>query len=208
MCLPPEDRVPEKNMDQETSTALQYKKLVLNKVQNKFEYLLIGLGITFFLTLSLLMPLLKKTASNAVSKEKTATTVAIKTLKMTEAKTYIVKRGDYLWNIAVANYGSGYKAYDIAKANNISNPSLIEPGQVLTLPNLQPVENGQIGKGISTAKVTIKGETYKVQKGDFLWNIAEKAYGDGFMWVRIAKANSIADPNILYSGTILKLPRD
>jgi len=196
-------------MDQETSTALQYKKLVLNKVQNKFEYLLVGLGITFFLTLSLLMPLLKKTVSTAVSiKQVTEVVVAKKTVKMVESKTYVVKRGDYLWNIALASYGSGYKAYDIAKANNIANPSLIEPGQVLKLPDLTALENGQIGEGLSTSKITIKGETYTVQKGDFLWNIAEKSYGDGFMWVRIARANSIADPNILYSGTILKLPRN
>lgn len=195
-------------MDQETSTALQYKKLVLNKVQSKFEYLLIGLGITFFITLSLLIPLLKKSASNMTSKKETVSVVAKKTVEMKKNKTYIVKKGDFLWNIALASYGSGYKAYDIAKANNISNPSLIEPGQVLTLPNLQIVEDGQIGDGISTTKVTIKGEVYKVQKGDFLWNIAEKAYGDGYMWIRIAKANAIADPNILYSGTLLKLPRD
>ncbi len=50
------------------------------------------------------------------------------------AKTYTVVRGDSLWHIAVVQYGNGYKWIDIAKANNLVNPSLIHAGNVFILP--------------------------------------------------------------------------
>lgn len=54
------------------------------------------------------------------------------------AKTYTVKKGDCLWNIAKQYLGSGAKyteIYDLNKSVIGSNPNLIYPGQVLTLPN-------------------------------------------------------------------------
>lgn len=52
------------------------------------------------------------------------------------AKTYTVKAGDSLWAIAAKYYGKGAEYSKIANANTdkISNPNLIYPGQVLTLP--------------------------------------------------------------------------
>ncbi len=47
---------------------------------------------------------------------------------------YTVQHGDYLWEIAVRKYGDGYRWVDIAKANNLQNPSLIHSGNVLRLP--------------------------------------------------------------------------
>ena len=52
------------------------------------------------------------------------------------AKTYTVKAGDSLWAIAAKYYGKGAEYSKIASANTdkISNPNLIYPGQVLTIP--------------------------------------------------------------------------
>lgn len=52
------------------------------------------------------------------------------------AKTYTVKKGDSLWAIAAKYYGKGSEYTKIYNANTdkISNPNLIYPGQVLTLP--------------------------------------------------------------------------
>lgn len=52
------------------------------------------------------------------------------------AKTYTVKKGDSLWAIAAKYYGKGSEYAKIYEANGdkISNPNLIYPGQVLTLP--------------------------------------------------------------------------
>ncbi len=47
---------------------------------------------------------------------------------------YTVQKGDSLWNISAATYGTGFRWTEIAKANNITNPNLIFTGNVLTLP--------------------------------------------------------------------------
>lgn len=51
-------------------------------------------------------------------------------------KTYTVKKGDCLWNIAARFLGSGSKYKQIYNLNRniIKNPNLIYPGQVLKLP--------------------------------------------------------------------------
>lgn len=51
-------------------------------------------------------------------------------------RTYTVKSGDCLWNIAKQFYGNGAQYNKIYSANTdkIKNPNLIYPGQVLTIP--------------------------------------------------------------------------
>lgn len=48
--------------------------------------------------------------------------------------TYTVKDGDWLSKIAGRAYGDIFSFDKIAKANNISDPNLIEPGMVLQIP--------------------------------------------------------------------------
>ncbi|MCC6178017.1 MAG: LysM peptidoglycan-binding domain-containing protein [Chloroflexi bacterium] len=59
--------------------------------------------------------------------------------------------------------------------------------------------------------------TYTVVRGDHLWGIAERFLGDGFRWVEIWKLNrqrtmadgrTFLDPNLIYAGWQLELPRD
>ena len=47
---------------------------------------------------------------------------------------------------------------------------------------------------------------YTVQKGDTLYGIARKLYGDQRRYKDIAKLNGIADPNLIYVGQVLKIP--
>jgi len=49
-------------------------------------------------------------------------------------KIYTVVKGDNLWNISVRAYQDGFKWTEIAKASNLTNPGLIHPGNVLTIP--------------------------------------------------------------------------
>ena len=69
------------------------------------------------------------TPTVTVQKEREASTAPT-------AKTYTVKAGDCLWAIAAKYYGNGADYTKIYNANTdkISNPNLIYPGQVLTLP--------------------------------------------------------------------------
>lgn len=47
---------------------------------------------------------------------------------------------------------------------------------------------------------------YVVEKGDSLWKIAVEKYGDGALWSRIAKANTLKHPNHIEIGEELELP--
>lgn len=48
--------------------------------------------------------------------------------------------------------------------------------------------------------------TYTVQAGDTLWDIATEFYGDGRQYPKIARANDIADPDVIHIGAVLKIP--
>lgn len=103
---------------------------------------------------------------------------------------YTVKEGDTLFTIAEKYYKDGSKFEELAKNNNISNPDLIEAGQILDI-----------------AKTDITGDTYTVAEGDWLSTIAGRAYGDIYAFDKIAQANNIQNPDILEPGMVLKIPR-
>ncbi len=117
---------------------------------------------------------------------------------------HVVAEGENLWTLAEKYYNDGYKWTELAKANNIQNPGYLEVGQELTIPTLgTPVTAGTSVAG----KEPITGATYEVVKGDNLWQIAVRAYGDGYKWSEIARENKLANPNLIHSGNILILPR-
>ena len=57
---------------------------------------------------------------------------------------------------------------------------------------------------------SINGQTYTVQRGDTLWEIARGRYGTALEWQKVADANNISYDSlghpILHSGDVLKLP--
>ena len=134
-------------------------------------------------------------------------------------KTYVVKPGDSVSSIARDQLGSMEKAEEIVKANKIENPNTIEIGTELVLPegeidmtdDVKMVEEktpSVNGDGAMSDKTTaITGDTYTVIKGDHLWDIAVRAYGDGNKYTMIIEANKLRNPDRIEAGTVLKLPR-
>jgi nucleoid-associated protein YgaU len=55
----------------------------------------------------------------------------------------------------------------------------------------------------------VSGDSYTVQKGDSLWKVAVRAYGDGYQWTKIYEANKtlIKNSNYIEIGMKLALPR-
>lgn len=60
----------------------------------------------------------------------------------------------------------------------------------------------------ATTQNTAQPKTYTVQKGDCLWNIAKKYYGDGSKYTVIYNENKdkIKNPNLIYVGQVLTIP--
>lgn len=121
---------------------------------------------------------------------------------------HTVVKGETLWSIAENSYGSGYNWIEIKKANNLTDDE-IEIGQKLIIPeDINVKEPTVTTKGLDVSTdTTITVETYKVVRGDCLWDIAVRAYGDGYKWTKIAEANNLDNPNIIHAGNILTLPR-
>lgn len=118
---------------------------------------------------------------------------------------YEVKEGDDLWKIAEKFYGSGYNWVDIVEENQMGNPDVIYVGQKLTVPRTAVIK--LIAEKLTAFGPTIEKTKYVVVKGDHLWGIAVRAYGDGFQWTKIVAANNIDNPDVIEPGMELTIPR-
>lgn len=223
--------MPKKKTEQELPFNIQklmdgsdsYKSLIYGIVTVVVLFIVIALGIN---TLS---------KNKAQIDENAAVTEQNNSL---EGSKYVVMEGETLWSIADKFYKDGFKWNEIAKANNISDPSNLEKGDRLVIPSVQPqqkiaavsptvvaqpsptvtvmptavVTKAPAPSAAPTTAMTTTGKKitdtkYTVAKGDYLWDIAVRAYGDGYKWVEIARANKLANPDLIFSGNVLQLPR-
>lgn len=98
---------------------------------------------------------------------------------------YTVKRGDTLYRIS-NKYGVSIS--DIVNLNNIKNPNLIYPGQVLKI--------------VASSNLQGNSMYYRVRRGDNLYRIARR-YRTSVR--NLARFNNIQNPNLIYAGQILKI---
>ncbi|MEO0385541.1 MAG: peptidoglycan-binding protein LysM [Pseudomonadota bacterium] len=51
---------------------------------------------------------------------------------------------------------------------------------------------------------------HTVEKGDTLWAVSQKAYGDGSKYMKIFEANKpmLSDPDKIYPGQVLRVPAE
>lgn len=74
-----------------------------------------------------------KVAKSAGTTKKKASVKQKRSTTKTKPKTYTVKKGDTLWDICKAKLDDPTKCWEVARKNNIQNPHLIYPGQVIKL---------------------------------------------------------------------------
>jgi len=153
----------------------------------------------------------KPTIAKVVSPVPARKVVQEKKQQKKGARIYTVQTGDSLWTIAENEYKNGYNWVDIKRANNLTNPGMIYKGMKLTLPdvgekNMMAIQKQQVKQpAVETNKIT--GTSYVVVRGDNLWTIAVRAYGDGYRWVDIARVNNLTNPSLIHSQNTLKIPR-
>ena len=114
--------------------------------------------------------------------------------------TTTARPGDSLSGIAGRVYGDPNRWPDVARANpQITNPNHIHPGDVINVPRLEAEPPPD--------RPPAPPPTFTVRRGDSLWVIAERVYGDGFKYRLIAEANNIGPPYTIYRGQSLTIPR-
>ncbi|WP_295581096.1 LysM peptidoglycan-binding domain-containing protein [uncultured Oscillibacter sp.] len=67
-------------------------------------------------------------------------------------------------------------------------------------------ETGNTGRAAPAAASAPAAERYTVEKGDTLWGIARRKYGDGALAYRLAACNGIQNANLIYPGQTVNLP--
>lgn len=103
---------------------------------------------------------------------------------------YTVEKGDTLRGIAQKILGDPEKSRKIMELNGLTQP-IIFPGQILRIP-----EN-------INSNIVI----YRVQRGDKLWNIAERFLNYGPRYEEIMSLNGLTN-DMIYPGQILKIAVD
>jgi len=179
-----------------TTTNNLKKALKTIKLNESSISMVLGLIVVFVIG-TLVISYLKSNKGNIPEELLTSNSVE------TSVKTHKTAKGENLWDIAVTYYGDGFRWVDIATENKLANASVIETGQELIIPDL---ELEKVVKDEKTEK-SINSSNYAVVKGDSLWTIALRSYGDGYKWVEIAKINKITNPNVIHTGNVLILPR-
>jgi nucleoid-associated protein YgaU len=190
-------------------------KKILKTIKLHENQISMVLGVLILIIAGFLIIRYVKNLKNETPQENTETTQS--------QVTHEVKKGETLWSISQTYYQKGSDWKKIADANNITDSKKIEIGQKLIIPDISetPVANDnteiaqtssptpkpQITDEAAATSSAINGSSYTVEKGDSLWKIAVRAYGDGYKWVDIAKENHLKNPNIIHQGNIFTIPR-
>ena len=104
---------------------------------------------------------------------------------------YTVVQGDTLSGIA-KRFGTTYQ--ELAKINGISNPNVINIGQIIKVPSSNSNNNTPSYSSLMS---------YTVVQGDTLSGIAKRF---GTTYQELARINGISNPNLIKVGQVLKIP--
>lgn len=184
-------------MNNSPYATIDYRNAVLLALKEKFPSFILG----FFIVSSMTFFFMQKVSVKVNSARK----VEQKNISIGKVDTYTVKVGDDLWAIAEKVYGSGYNALDIAKANKLSEPYTLNENQILIIPDIA-AKKPTIGDITEKAAQTKRVTEYVVLPGDYLWQIAEKVYGDGNQMSKLIESNNIPYPYNVEEGQKLLVP--
>jgi len=178
------------------------------------------------------------TSDKKITSENTADNNEAMADQEIKGSSYTIQDGDTLWSIAERKYKSGYNWIDIKEANKMGEADVLIVGKKITLPDVKAkIVTVTEGSNQEIAKVTeepkqeiakadnetevkaeatssvdsnnkITGNSYTVVRGDNLWDIAVRAYGDGYQWTKIARSNNLSNPDIIHAGNQFTIPRE
>ena len=112
-------------------------------------------------------------------------------------------------NINITGFGKADGKYFIERVVHTKNA---KGAYTCTIKAHRCVTETDIGVGVTSNSMQQQdagiGSVYTVVKGDCLWNIAKKFYGDGSKYTVIYNANRgiINNPSLIYPGQVLTIP--
>lgn len=160
----------------------------------------------------------KNSSTGAVEKE--SNEIELNTLEgslnfIVNEETVKIKAGDTIDLQGFGNHLSGkYYVKELVRqigSNGYTNSATViktDFGSTLVV-NEKKNEETKDEKSVSNSSSADSSQrTHTVVKGDTLWGIAKKYYGDGKSYTKIFDANTkqIADPNLIYIGQVFVIP--
>ena len=73
-------------------------------------------------------------------------------------------------------------------------------------PRLSPAASASTALTRDNATGAAEAKTYTVVRGDTMWGISRRFYGDGSLAWRLADFNQIKNANLIYPGQVLRIP--
>ena len=102
----------------------------------------------------------------------------------------------------------------ISPSAAVAPPQPVAPAQPAT-PAVQPGVQTQQGSGGQASVKTSTGEaavvakggvTYRIKRGDTLWDISATYYRNPWLYHKLARANAIRNPDLIFAGSRLYIP--
>jgi len=93
-----------------------------------------------------------------------------------------------------------------AAAESAAAPAATEPAATSAAPAQPPAEPASAAAPADTSAAAGKGVTYRIKRGDTLWDISSTYYRNPWLYPVIAKANGIRNPDLIIAGARLFIP--
>ena len=106
---------------------------------------------------------------------------------------HVVQPGESAWEIA-RRYEVSLQS--LVSANQLANPSLIRPGQRLSIPGAQPAPWSQPAESAQPRQ-------HRVAAGESVWSIARRY---GVTVSAVVGANQLSNPSLIRIGQVLSIP--
>lgn len=108
--------------------------------------------------------------------------------------------------VTPAGYVAPAKPAAPAPAASAPAPAASAPAPAATPAPVPAAPAANAPATTTPAAAAAAASKYVVEKDDSLWKIAAEKYGDGALWTRIAKANTLKHPNHIEIGEELEVP--
>jgi nucleoid-associated protein YgaU len=115
------------------------------------------------------------------------------------------KLGDSVKDLAVDMISDKVKLSGDAKSPDILEKAILLAGN---LKGVKSVDSDGLLLNSEKPSSDLGSQFYTIVKGDSLWKIAKKFYGDGNKYPEIFEANRevIKDPDLIYPGQTIRIP--